>query len=192
MVLNYRMRFYIVLFFCAGCFFMGCSENNDYPDGLPMHQVAEILTDIHIVNGSLYNVSNQPDSVLKHGMGLYLEVFKIHHTDSATFRKSLQYYSTRPDLLDIIYTGVSTRLTKKLDSLKKVKAHLDAVKRKDPHFIADSIKAKKKADSIATVKAKHTADSIKTASKKNDEEAKRLKQFHNSIKFKNKNITPAQ
>lgn len=192
MVLNYRMRFYIILFFCAGCFFMSCSESSDAPKPLlTMPQTAEVLTDIHIVNGSLYNIANQPDSILKHGMGLYLDVFKINHTDSATFRKSLQYYSLHPDVLYVIYEGVAKRLNKKLDSLKKVKAHIEAVKRKDPHFKADSIKAKKKADSIATARTKHIEDSIKAVNKKNDAEAKRLQQFHRSLILKNKKVIPA-
>lgn len=186
MVLNYRMRFYIILFFYTGCFFMSCSQNSDDPKGLGMHQMAAVLTDIHIVNGSLYNTANQPDSILKHGMGLYLDVFKLHHTDSATFRKSLQYYSLHPEVLHAIYEGVAKRLSTKQDSLKKVKAHLEAVKRKDPHFKADSIKAKNKADSIAAVRTKHMADSIKAANKKMTDEAKKLQQFHRSIMFKNK------
>jgi hypothetical protein len=166
---------------------MSCSSNSDNdPNGLDIHQMAAVLTDIHIVNGSLYNVTNQPDSILKHGMGLYLDVFKINHTDSATFRKSLQYYSLHPDVLVVIYEGVTRRLNKKLDSLKKIKAHIEAVKRKDPHFKADSIKAKKRADSLAIVRTKRTEDSIKAINKKNEAEAKKLQQFHQSIKFKNR------
>jgi hypothetical protein len=189
MVLNYRMRFYIILFFCSGCFFMSCSESSDAPKPLlTMPQTAQVLTDIHIVNGSLYNVTNQPDSILKHGMGLYLDVFKINHTDSATFRKSLQYYSLHPDVLLVIYEGVARRLNKKLDSLKKIKAHIEAVKRKDPHFKADSIKAKHKADSIATVRTKRTEDSIKAINKTNAAEANKLQQFHRSITLKNRKL----
>ncbi|WP_448700021.1 DUF4296 domain-containing protein [Mucilaginibacter sp. AW1-3] len=186
------MRFYIILFFCSVCFFCSCSSD-DTPKGLlKMHDMAELLTDIHIVNGSLYQVPNQPDSIAKHGMGLYLAVFKIHHTDSVTFRKSLKYYSLHPDELSLIYEGVSRRLTKKADSLKKIKDHIDAVKRKAPNFKADSIKAKNKADSIANVYRKHIEDSMKTANKKNEAEFKRIKQFHNTIKFKNRKLTPAQ
>jgi len=186
------MRFYIVLFFCLGCFFMSCSVSSDAPKPLlTMPQTAQVLTDIHIVNGSLYNVANQPDSILKHGMGLYLDVFKINHTDSATFRKSLQYYSLHPDVLVVIYEGVTRRLNKKLDSLKKIKAHIEAVKRKDPHFKADSIKAKHKADSLATIRTKRTEDSIKAINKKNAAEANKLQQFHRSLILKNKKIIPA-
>ncbi|WP_175404095.1 DUF4296 domain-containing protein [Mucilaginibacter sp. PPCGB 2223] len=171
---------------------MSCNESSDYPGGLTMPQTAEVLTDIHIVNGSLYNISNQPDSILKHGMGLYSDVFKLHHTDSATFRRSLLYYSQHPDVLYVIYEGVQRRLNKKLDSLKKIKAHLDAIKHKDPNFVADSIKAKKKADSLAAARAKHIQDSIMAANRKSADEAKKLQQFHNSIKFKNRKLIPVQ
>src|ERR1700709_587845 len=159
MVLNYRMRFYIGLFFCLGCFFVGCSESSNDPKGLTMPEMADVLADIHIVNGSLYQVANQPDSIAKHGLGLYLEVFKLHHTDSATFRSSLHYYTMHPDVLYVIYEGVGRRLTKKVDSLKKVKDHIEAVKRKQPNFKRDSIREKTKVDSIAKIRAQHVGDS---------------------------------
>jgi len=162
------MRFYIGLFFCVVCFLFSCGEpSGDAPNGmLTMPQMAEVLTDIHIVDGSLANVPVIPDSLAKHGLGLYLGVFKIHHIDSAEFRKTLQYYTSHPDVLYVIYEGVNRRLNHKLDSLNKVKAHLEAVKRKDPHFKADSIKLAHHTDSLQRVRAAHTADSIKKANEK--------------------------
>jgi len=128
-----------------------------------MHQMASLLTDIHTVDGNMANLSMQPDSLVKHGMGLYLAAFKMHHTDSAAFRRSLQYYSHHPDQLAIIYDGVGIRLKKRLDSLTLVQTKIEKKKRLDPHFKADSIKAKHKADSLLTIRTKHIADSVKKA-----------------------------
>jgi hypothetical protein len=143
MVLNYRMRFYIILFFCLGCFFISCGNPGDAPNGmLTMPQMASVLTDIHIVDGSMANIPPVPDSLTKHGLALYLRVFKNHHIDSAQFRANLKYYAAHPDVLLVIYEGVERRLKHKKDSLEKLIVHLNAVKRKDPKFRADSIRKK--------------------------------------------------
>jgi len=159
MLLNYRMRFYLVLFFCVSTFFISCSQNNrKIPDGIiPEHDMAELLTDVHIVDGSLYNIPQVPDSIRKHGLGLYLAVFKIHNTDSVQFKKSVKFYSTRPDILNEIYGGINTRLTKKLDSLAKIKPKInaDSVKKIKLKHILDSVKqvkARLKVDSLLRVK----------------------------------------
>src|ERR1700761_6072235 len=130
MVLNYRMRFYIILFFCSVCFLFSCGSGNEPAGIIPEHEMAQILTEIHIVDGSMAMVSIQPDSLVKHGMGLYLGLFKVHHIDSVQFRKSMVYYAAHPDVLYGIYIGVNLRLQHKLDSLKALQAHLEAVKRK--------------------------------------------------------------
>ena len=129
MVLNYRMRFYLVLFFCVSVFLCGCSDDKGIPDGvIKEHQMSLLLTDIHLVDGSLYNVAPIPDTLAKHGLGLYLAVFKLHHTDTTQFKESLKFYATRPDLLTDIYTGVTNRLDSlqaaKTKAVKPAVAHL--------------------------------------------------------------------
>lgn len=184
MLLNYRMRFYLILFFCFSVFFIGCTEDKrKIPAGIiPEHDMAELITDIHIVDGSLYNIPQVPDSMAKHGLGLYLAVFKVHNTDSAEFKKSLKFYSTRPDILSEIYAGVNNRLDKKLDSLKKIKPKInqDSVKKAVLKHKADSLqKAKANIDSLQKIKVKAKADSLKKADLK--------KKRHSSKKNKHKN-----
>ncbi len=166
MVLNYRMRFYIGLFFCLGCFFISCGGPGGEPDKmLTKPQMAALLTDMHIVEASMANVTPIPDSLTKHGLALYMAVFKIHHVDSAQFRANLKYYTLHPDELLIIYGGVERRLKEKKDSLEKVKAHLDKIKRSNPKYIADSIKLKNRTDSLGKIRVKHVQDSIAKATK---------------------------
>jgi hypothetical protein len=169
MVLNYRMRFYLVLFFCGLSFLLSCSDNKSVPgDVIKQHQMALLLTDIHLVDGTVYNLPSIPDTLAKHGLGLYLAVFKMHHTDTAEFKKSLQFYSTRPDLLVDIYTGVVDRL----DSLQKARAKAAAAikpvipkaSQKTTAQMADSVKkAQAKTDSIKTANDKRKADSARVA-----------------------------
>ncbi len=174
MVLNYRMRFYLVLFFCGLGFLFSCTDEKSIPgDVLPEDQMVSVLTDVHLVDGNIYNLSPVPDTLAKHGLGLYLAVFKMHHTDTTQFKASVKYYTTRPDVMLKMYDKVLARL----DSLQKAKAQpvkpavVPKASDKNTKQLADSIKkaqaktdsankAKAKADSI---KAKKKADSLRTA-----------------------------
>jgi hypothetical protein len=163
------MRFYLVLFFFGLSFLFSCSDNKSIPgDVIKEHQMALLLTDIHLVDGAVYNLPNIPDTLAKHGLGLYLAVFKMHHTDTAEFKKSLQFYSTRPDLLVNIYSVVVDRL----DSLQKARAKAAAAKKpavlkasqKTTAQMADSVKkAQAKTDSINTAAGKRKTDSLRAA-----------------------------
>ena len=157
------MRFYLIGFFCVSLLFISCGGSDDWrkipPGIIPERNFAVMLTEIHIADGSLSAYPNA-DSLAKYGMGLYLAIFKLHRTDSAEFRKSLKFYTTRPDILSEIYTGVNLRLNKKVDSLKKIiaKTELDSVNKV-------KAKLKLKADSIKKVKVKLKADSVKIKAK---------------------------
>lgn len=98
--------------------------------------MTRLLTEIHITDGSMYNVMQVPDSLYKYGTAKYLVVFRSFHTDSNQFKKSLQYYSQKPELLVKMYEQVSDVLKMKSDSLNKVNQQ---------QIAAD---AKRKADSL--------------------------------------------
>jgi hypothetical protein len=153
MLLNYRMRFYLILFFCVSVFFISCSDKKIPDDVLPIHQMAALLTDIHIVDGSLYEVPQQMDTLTKHGLGMYMAVFKMHHVDTATFKRSINYYSSQPILLNQMYVGIEQRMQKKIDSLQKHKP------KEDPKALL-KLKMQHKADSLKAVKDQVKLDSI--------------------------------
>jgi len=192
MVLNYRMRFYLILFFCVSGFLFGCNSKTSVPDGIIEEpQMAALLTDIHLVDGSLYNLPPVPDTLAKHGLGLYLAVFKLHHTDTTQFKASMKFYTTRPDLMTRIYYTV----TKTLDSLQAAKTK--AVKpvvapkasQKTTQQITDSVnnaqeKEKRKADSIKIAQFKLTAKKNMEIISKTDslKKAKKKKKHHHKVK----------
>ena len=114
------MRIYINLFFLALLFLGACSGKEKTPAGIiKKDQMVGLLTDIHIVNGTLYMVPQMPDSLYKYGMGRYLIVFKKHHTDTTQFKKSIMYYASKPDELETMYQQVMNNLQAKGDSLSK-------------------------------------------------------------------------
>jgi hypothetical protein len=117
------MRKYITLFFSVTFFLFACKGSKS-PGGIIKHdQMVSLLTDVHIVDGSLYTIPQAPDSLYKYGKVAYLDIFKKHHTDSVQFRISLKYYATQPIELQAIYDQVLKNLNQKTDSLNKQQHH---------------------------------------------------------------------
>lgn len=83
-------------------------------------QMISLLIDVHIADGSAYNLPQAPDSLYKYATARYLAVFKKHHTDSTQFINSMKYYSRQPEELTDIYTKVLDSLKKKTDSVSSL------------------------------------------------------------------------
>src|ERR1700743_1762045 len=112
---KYNKLFFSVLIFLAAC------NGEHKPDGLiQKDQMITLLTEIHIVDGSMYNLIQVPDTLYKYGTGRYLAVFKKYNTDSVQFKNSVKYYSAHPDLMQSIYEQVSKNIKQKTDSLNKL------------------------------------------------------------------------
>jgi hypothetical protein len=122
MPLNYRMRIYKYLFFLGLLAFAGCLSEGKRPDNvLSEERMPAVLADIHIVDGDLYNVPQDKDSLFKYSAGHYQAIFKKYHTDSTQFRKSYAWYTQHPVKLDVIYDKVVAILQTKNDSISKIK-----------------------------------------------------------------------
>ena len=113
------MRKYITLFFSASLFLLSC-KGNKAPDGIINHKrMVDLLMEVHIMDGRMYSVRQEPDSLYKYGLGKYYEVFKRFHTDTLQFRKSVQYYTTQPDEMQAMYDEILLKLKAKSDSINK-------------------------------------------------------------------------
>src|SRR6202000_1158384 len=122
------MRIYNNLFFLGLLFIAACSSNK-VPDGIiPQKKMTSLLTEVHIVDGSLYTVSQAPDTLYKHGMARYLELFKRYGTDSLQFKKSMEYYTSDLEKMEAMYNQILENMTAKTDSLNKVRTKIDAAK----------------------------------------------------------------
>ncbi|MDN3547327.1 DUF4296 domain-containing protein [Mucilaginibacter aquaedulcis] len=143
------MHKYLILFFSVTLFWCSCKSDTVPGDIIQPKVMAGLLTEIHLIDGRLYNTSQVPDTIYKYGMGNYLAAFERFHTDSAAFRKSMNYYAADPEKISAIYDDVDNRVKALSDSVNLEQAKVR--------------KAMMKADSI---KAVHTADSIKKAQKK--------------------------
>ena len=129
---KYNKLFFSVLIFLAAC------SGNKVPDGIiAQDEMTNLLTDIHIVDGSMYNVVQVPDSLYKYGKDKYRIVFSKYHTDSVQFKKSFQYYSSHPEKLQAMYDQITINIKQKSDSVNKL--NLDKIN-KDNKRRTDSLK----------------------------------------------------
>jgi len=111
------MRKYITLFFSL--LFLGACSNT--PSGIINEdEMANVLTDVHIADGTLITKSQEPDTLYKYGTGKYLLIFKKYNIDSATFRRSYIYYTDNPKEFVDIYDKVVKSLQAKTDSVTKL------------------------------------------------------------------------
>jgi hypothetical protein len=126
---KYNKLFFLVLIFLTAC------GGNKIPEGIiAPDKMTSLLTDIHIVDGTMYNVMQMPDSLYKYGIDKYQSVFRKYHTDSVQFKKSFQYYSSNPEKMQAIYEQVTAIIKQKSDSVNKLnldKINQDNKKRQD-------------------------------------------------------------
>lgn len=113
---KYNSLFFSVLLLLAAC-------HSGPPDGIiEQNKMVNLLTDVHIIDGSLYATVQVPDSLYYHGNGKFNALFKRYHVDSAQFRKSFKYYTAKPDIMLDMYNKVVDKLQFKIDSINGVKA----------------------------------------------------------------------
>ena len=166
------MHKYNKLFFSVLIFLIAC-HGNKTPDGiLDQEQMTNLLTDIHVVDGSMYNVLQIPDSLYKYGTDKYLIVFKKYHTDSIQFKKSFKYYTTNPEKLATMYEQVAKNIKQKSDSLNKI--NLDKIA-KDNKRRTDSLN---KLPKQAQPKPVTTAQPVKPAPRNFNPHIKPRKRTH--------------
>jgi hypothetical protein len=114
------MRKYITLFFSVSLFLCACSNE---PSGvIDQEHMTSLLVDVHIADGSLMNMPQQPDSLYKYGTAKFTAIFKKHNTDSTAFKKSYKYYTMHPAVFTAIYDSVLSKMKVKSDSLTNLVA----------------------------------------------------------------------
>ncbi|HWZ14314.1 MAG TPA: DUF4296 domain-containing protein [Mucilaginibacter sp.] len=118
---------YITLFFSVSVFLSACSANKAPANVISPNRMASLLTEVHLIDGRLYLVKQEPDSLYKYGTGRYVALFKKYHTDSVQFRKSMDYYAAQPLELQKMYDQIGLNLKQKTDSLNKLQIKQNAL-----------------------------------------------------------------
>jgi hypothetical protein len=111
-------RFLCLLFFC---FIISCSNRNNIPSGiLSKNEMQNVLWDMiqadqfskqYILKDSLKkNISTE-------NIKLYDQVFQIHHITKDEFRKSYQFYISRPDILKVLFDSLSSQAERRMNEV---------------------------------------------------------------------------
>ncbi len=149
--MKHLLPVFLLLIFFASCF------NKTPNEILPKDTIKALLTDIHLVDGYVSTSLGETSQI--EGLVLFKSVFTKYHTDSATFAKSLRYYTNRPKELKEIYAAVTTNI----DKILKHEQKLSAEEQRRNQLIMRREAEKRKQDSLKQVmlkKEKATRDSI--------------------------------
>ena len=99
------MKRLIPVFFSL-IFLTACTQDKVPAGIMKPDEMVPVLLDMHLVEGYMGSSSLGEDSLKKVASGYYTLVYKKHRLSKEQFRKSLDYYSRRPELLDSIYSSI--------------------------------------------------------------------------------------
>ncbi|MGK6351385.1 DUF4296 domain-containing protein [Parapedobacter sp. DT-150] len=129
----------ILLFFCVSC-------GDGIPDDvIAQKQLPALLVDMHLVDGQL--VSMPIDSARTYREVYYQAVFNRYGIDSNQFRRSVEFYSTQPAIMNDVYIDVEKRLQALNTAEQQVIDEQYAAQRR-----ADSIKNAQRLDSLNRIR----------------------------------------
>ncbi len=106
-------------------FLIGCNTDKLEHQSVPKDMIApkkmkEILCAIHLAEARISESAYQiQDSASYFFQKLKKDIFKKNKTDSLTFQKSFVYYSSKPELLSLLYNQITDSLKKMEEKLKK-------------------------------------------------------------------------
>lgn len=91
---------------------VACNNDSKVPTGvLPKEKMEAVLWDLMRAD-ELVNLKYAKDTSINRfdsSARLYQQVFQLHRTDQATFKKSFKYYQSRPDLLKPVFDSLQKR-----------------------------------------------------------------------------------
>jgi hypothetical protein len=103
----------IIVTFLAILMIAGCTDKDKVPSGiLPKEEMGNILWDMIQADqfSSIYMIKDTPRINLKtEDLRLYQQVFRMHQVSRDEFRKSLQYYEDRPELIRTVFDTLLSR-----------------------------------------------------------------------------------
>ena len=109
--------FFAVLLFVS----FSCRSKTSVPEGiLPIPQMTNLLWDVILADG-LASYRYPADTLKRFDTSvvLYQQIARAHQTTQQQFKKSLQFYESRPDLLQIIVDSLQKRSTLPVQAYKK-------------------------------------------------------------------------
>jgi len=125
---------YRIVFVCFLLGLMACGQAGKVPDGvLQKEEMRDVLLDMSMADA--YSSNNEdpriplPDSVHKYRQKLYYkQILDLHHLTREEFKKSYDWYESRPDRMKEVYDMMMEQATanrEELDKEMRTKAYLE-------------------------------------------------------------------
>ena len=124
------MRFFLLIILIISNF--GCIRDNKVPkDVIPQNQMRKIMWDLMRADAYVTDFIMKDSTCDKkvESIKLYEKIFSIHSTTRETFKKSLAFYQSRPDLFKAINDSLRIDEKKSQDPDEK-KPQIDTPLRK--------------------------------------------------------------
>ena len=125
------MRFFLFIILIILSF--GCIRNNKVPkDVIPQNQMRKIMWDLMRADAYVTDFIMK-DSIRDkkvESAKLYEKIFEIHATTQETFKKSLAFYQSRPDLFKVVSDSLRVDEKKSQQYPEEKKPQIDTTLRK--------------------------------------------------------------
>ena len=99
----------IVLFFFVICLLISCSGKNKIPtEIIGINEMTEIMWDVLRAQALATEISRRDSTsnVVAETKALTQKALNIHHTTLAKYNKSYNWYSKRPDIMEVIFDSL--------------------------------------------------------------------------------------
>ena len=125
------MRFFLFIILIILSF--GCIRNNKVPkDVIPQNQMRKIMWDLMRADAYVtdFIVKDSIRDKKAESAKLYEKIFEIHATTQETFKKSLAFYQSRPDLFKVVSDSLRVDEKKSQQYPEEKKPQIDTTLRK--------------------------------------------------------------
>jgi len=119
--MKHLSHIYFLILILTSVFLMPACSNEapintadfDYTAPIEREQMIDIMVDIHLAEALANNTKLKRDGVeLKEIGEYYKDIFEVHHIDQEKFTMAFEYYTQRPNELDLMYEELIDKMSK--------------------------------------------------------------------------------
>ncbi|HEY0678466.1 MAG TPA: DUF4296 domain-containing protein [Chitinophagaceae bacterium] len=112
----------VLLFLIVVVFFTACGKNDRPDDTLSRTKMENIIWDMVMADEYLQTILLKDTAITDikaERYKLYEQVFKLHNISREQFRKSYEYYASRPQDSKVLFDSLSARANRRIEEVYK-------------------------------------------------------------------------